>query len=73
MATGIAIADGFFQGGVYAGCISSDDTEVCRRPYHRDCNCPLHKLSEHRSHVSLRKPTTVSYPLSRVYNGGVKK
>ncbi|KAJ9131195.1 hypothetical protein P3X46_035280 [Hevea brasiliensis] len=29
---------------VFDGCLSTRDMELMRRPYHRNCNCALHKL-----------------------------
>lgn len=46
MTTGLAFDEGFFRCGVFEGCITSSDVEISRRPYHRNCNCPLHKVSE---------------------------
>ncbi|EEF38888.1 conserved hypothetical protein [Ricinus communis] len=29
---------------VFDGCLSVQDMEIKRRPYHRNCNCALHNL-----------------------------
>ncbi|KAL4564103.1 hypothetical protein LXL04_028155 [Taraxacum kok-saghyz] len=51
---------GMFQ-RVYEGCISTDDMDVRRRPYHHNCSCALHKSGGgHCSHVSK-----VVYPIRR--------
>ncbi|KAI3771807.1 hypothetical protein L6452_02976 [Arctium lappa] len=64
MASGSAAGD-----GVFGGCISSDDIGIQRRPYHRNCNCALHKSDEqhHCSHASFPK---VSYPIRRSWSEG---
>lgn len=63
MAIGVATGHWVFQGGVFEGCIHFDDDGVSRRPYHRNCNCPLHKLvREYNSRTSNR--TNVSYPVT---------
>ncbi|KAI3709335.1 hypothetical protein L2E82_39095 [Cichorium intybus] len=68
MASGIAAGDGFFHAGGLEGCITSGDLEITRRPYHRNCNCALHKMREKCSHVS--PVTNVSYPIRRVFSEG---
>ncbi|XP_074589366.1 uncharacterized protein LOC141845206 [Curcuma longa] len=30
---------------VFDGCIGAFDGEICRRPYHRNCGCALHRSS----------------------------
>ncbi|XP_042429054.1 uncharacterized protein LOC122015995 [Zingiber officinale] len=30
---------------VFDGCIGTFDGEICRRPYHRNCGCALHRSS----------------------------
>ncbi|MFS7991385.1 hypothetical protein Hanom_Chr12g01070141 [Helianthus anomalus] len=58
----MATGHGFFQGGVFEVCINFDDKNVSRRPYHRNCNCPLHELTcEYSSRTSHL--TSVSYPV----------
>ncbi|MFS7991405.1 hypothetical protein Hanom_Chr12g01070391 [Helianthus anomalus] len=58
----MATCHGCFQ-GVFETCINFDDKSVSRRPYHRNCKCPLHKLtceySSRTSHI-----TRVSYPVT---------
>ncbi|KAL1194861.1 hypothetical protein V5N11_020076 [Cardamine amara subsp. amara] len=41
MATG---ADGIFR-NIFEGCISSCDSTIQRRPYHKNCSCALHERS----------------------------
>ncbi|KVH88693.1 uncharacterized protein LOC112501797 [Cynara cardunculus var. scolymus] len=66
MASGAA-GDGIF-GNVFGGCISSDDIGIQRRPYHRNCNCALHRSDEnHCTHAPLPK---VSYPIRRSWSEG---
>nr|GEU99369.1 hypothetical protein [Tanacetum cinerariifolium] len=45
-----------------------DDLGVSRRPYHRNCNCPLHKMCEHSSGTSTI--SNVSYPVKRIGSQG---
>lgn len=68
MASSITIGDMFYQGGVFEGCINLDDLGVSRRPYHRNCNCPLHKMCEHSSRTSTI--SNVSYPIKRIGSQG---
>lgn len=64
MATGAA-GDGLLR-GVFEGCISGGDMGIQRRPYHRNCNCALHKSKGHCSHPP--KNTQVSYPVRRSWS-----
>ncbi|KAG9159490.1 hypothetical protein Leryth_011025 [Lithospermum erythrorhizon] len=66
MATGAA-GDGLFR-GVFEGCISSKDTGISRRPYHRNCTCELHKKRGHCSHVS--KCNNITYPIRKSWSEG---
>ncbi|GJY86989.1 retrovirus-related pol polyprotein from transposon TNT 1-94 [Tanacetum coccineum] len=59
--------EGLF-GNVFGGCISCDELAIQRRPYHRNCNCALHKSNEnHCSHVNVPK---VSYKIRRSWSEG---
>ncbi|KAK1414000.1 hypothetical protein QVD17_29737 [Tagetes erecta] len=65
MAIGVATGHGFFLSGVFEGCIHFDDGGVSRRPYHRNCNCPLHKMvREYNPHKSHSHRTNVAYPIT---------
>ncbi|GJZ82877.1 hypothetical protein Tco_0648050 [Tanacetum coccineum] len=67
MASGAAGGEGLF-GNVFGGCISCDELAIQRRPYHRNCNCALHKSNEnHCSHVNVPK---VSYKIRRSWSEG---
>jgi len=68
MVIGALTGEGFCRGGIFEGCISYDDKGVNRRPYHRNCTCPLHTACEHHSHLSA--VTCVSYPVRRVLSDG---
>lgn len=70
MVTGFAVGDKFFQGGIFVGCINFDDIGVSRRPYHRNCNCPLHKMHENHSRSHETRIMGVSYPVKRVWSEG---
>ncbi|CAI9259759.1 unnamed protein product [Lactuca saligna] len=67
MASGTAAGDGFFRGGGFEGCIRGD-MEITRRPYHRNCNCALHKMRGKCSHVF--PATNVAYPIRRAWSEG---
>ncbi|KAG6481391.1 hypothetical protein ZIOFF_057992 [Zingiber officinale] len=46
------------------GCISAFDSEIKRRPYHRNCSCALHKTQRSsRGHPRPCAAAKVSYPL----------
>ncbi|KAJ0029787.1 uncharacterized protein LOC116143602 [Pistacia vera] len=68
-------ADGFFR-CVYEGCISGGDTEIERRPYHRNCGCALHSKSNNKGRGNyicpngLPKCKNVSYPIRRSWSEG---
>lgn len=64
MATGAA-GDGLLR-GLFEGCISGGDMGIQRRPYHRNCNCALHKSRGRCSHPP--KNTQVSYPVKRSWS-----
>ncbi|KAE8126141.1 hypothetical protein FH972_020885 [Carpinus fangiana] len=69
MASGAA--DGLFR-CVYEGCISSCDTGIERRPYHRNCGCALHNKSRKASPHALpaRCKKNISYPIRRSWSEG---
>ncbi|CAA2969916.1 Hypothetical predicted protein [Olea europaea subsp. europaea] len=64
MTTGAA-GDGLLR-GLFEGCISGGDMGIQRRPYHRNCNCALHKSRGRCSHPP--KNTQVSYPVKRSWS-----
>ncbi|KAJ8753198.1 hypothetical protein K2173_017787 [Erythroxylum novogranatense] len=66
MATGAA--DGFFR-YVYDGCLSGGDMGIERRPYHRNCQCALHKNRENCPHA-IHKSKNVKYPIRRSWSEG---
>ncbi|PWA34783.1 hypothetical protein CTI12_AA177530 [Artemisia annua] len=68
MASRLTAGDGFFRVGGFEGCLTSGDMEITRRPYHRNCNCALHKTHGKCSHLSPL--TNVSYPIRRVWSEG---
>ncbi|KAF5193161.1 hypothetical protein FRX31_017253 [Thalictrum thalictroides] len=65
MTTGVG-GDRLFR-CVYEGCIPSNDTEIERRPYHRNCKCALHKESGKCS-KSLHQDHKISYPIRRAWS-----
>ncbi|XP_038700565.1 uncharacterized protein LOC119997538 [Tripterygium wilfordii] len=67
MATGAA-SDGLLR-YFYEGCISSGDTGIQRRPYHRNCGCALHNKGKNCPH-GLNKGKNVSYPIRRSWSEG---
>jgi len=46
---------------VFDECISMDSMEIERRPYHRNCNCALHK-SKAGSSTSFPQPRNILFP-----------
>ncbi|KAG2665191.1 hypothetical protein I3760_16G118500 [Carya illinoinensis] len=64
MASTGAAAEGIFR-CLYESCISSCDTWIERRPYHRNCTCALHKPRSGSSHVvsnnMCRKKSSSNY------------
>ncbi|KAG0470803.1 hypothetical protein HPP92_017503 [Vanilla planifolia] len=57
----------WFRGWLH--CISSGETEVQRRPYHRYCRCALHQRSRWNAGEVCSSNSRVSYPLSRGFEG----
>ncbi|KAK6944394.1 hypothetical protein RJ641_025496 [Dillenia turbinata] len=68
MASRAADQYGFLR-GVYEGCISGNDTGIERRPYHKNCECALHKSRKHCSHTMIGGPN-ISYPIRRSWSEG---
>ncbi|PIA32975.1 hypothetical protein AQUCO_04200012v1 [Aquilegia coerulea] len=66
MATAGVGGDGLFR-CVYERCISSNDTDIERRPYHRNCKCALHKQRGNCS-KSLYRDHKISYPIRRAWS-----
>lgn len=68
-------ADGFVR-PVYEGCISGGDSEVDRRPYHRNCGCALHSKSNNKGNNyncpngSPKCKNNVSYPIKKSWSEG---
>jgi peptidyl-prolyl cis-trans isomerase B (cyclophilin B) len=56
----IAASDIMFR-CVFDGCISVDNMEIERRPYHRNCSCALHKM-EGGSSTGFPLPRNMFYP-----------
>ncbi|KAG7942666.1 hypothetical protein I3843_16G115700 [Carya illinoinensis] len=72
MASTGAAAEGIFR-CLYESCISSCDTWIERRPYHRNCTCALHKPRSGSSHVvsnNMCRSKNVSYPMRRSWSEG---
>ncbi|KAK9098428.1 hypothetical protein Syun_025473 [Stephania yunnanensis] len=57
---------GMVMNCLYEGCLSVSDTEVERRPYHRNCGCALHRSGGGTSGCSRRKE--ISYPMRRSWS-----
>ncbi|KAK6942234.1 hypothetical protein RJ641_027611 [Dillenia turbinata] len=58
-----------FLRGVYEGCISGNDMGIERRPYHKNCDCALHKSRKQCSHTMNGGPN-ISYPIRRSWSEG---
>nr|GMD82830.1 hypothetical protein POPTR_006G189700 [Ipomoea batatas] len=46
---------------VFAASIPLSDTEIERRPYHRNCGCALHALKSSRADICSHR-RTISFP-----------
>ncbi|KAI3839377.1 hypothetical protein MKX03_032659 [Papaver bracteatum] len=58
---------------VFEGCISTSDTDIERRPYHKNCNCALHRSSSKSSSAATTKCNSkkkLSYPMRRSWSEG---
>ncbi|KAG6586353.1 hypothetical protein SDJN03_19086, partial [Cucurbita argyrosperma subsp. sororia] len=62
-------ADGVLR-PVYEACIAGCDSEIHRRPYHRNCGCALHESRRQLSHCYHSKYKSVSYPIRRSWSEG---
>lgn len=52
------------------GCLSVSDEDIERRPYHRNCNCPLHKSKGKGDKVLKRSKSNMSFPIKRSWSQG---
>ena len=48
---------------VFDGCLSMQDMEIERRPYHRNCSCQLHKSKGASSINTCPNQRNVSFPM----------
>ncbi|XP_023546835.1 uncharacterized protein LOC111805826 [Cucurbita pepo subsp. pepo] len=62
-------ADGLLR-PVYEACIAGCDTEIDRRPYHRNCGCALHKSRRQSPRCSHSKSKSIFYPIRRSWSEG---
>ncbi|KMT03605.1 hypothetical protein BVRB_8g192780 [Beta vulgaris subsp. vulgaris] len=61
----------FLQYCVFDSSISSNNSDIQRRPYHRNCGCALHHQSRGICANSLhRRSFNVSYPIRRSWSEG---
>ncbi|KAL0334056.1 UNVERIFIED_CONTAM: hypothetical protein Sangu_1561800 [Sesamum angustifolium] len=66
MATGAAI---FMSRCVFDGCLQMRDTDLERRPYHRNCKCALHKPKADCPHSAAAQwRRNVSFPSKQFTN-----
>ncbi|RAL37743.1 hypothetical protein DM860_000437 [Cuscuta australis] len=68
MAAGAA-GDGLLR-GVFEGSISGHDSDIQRRPYHKNCGCALHKSRGGGGRRCSHSPSHVSYPIRRSWSEG---
>ncbi|PWA35287.1 hypothetical protein CTI12_AA293560 [Artemisia annua] len=61
--------EGLF-GNVFGGCISCEELSIQRRPYHRNCNCALHKKSNENHCSHANNVPKVSYKIRRSWSEG---
>ncbi|KAG1364360.1 hypothetical protein COCNU_11G011870 [Cocos nucifera] len=54
---------------VFDGCIAAFDTEIRRRPYHRNCSCALHQSGALPKDLPCN--TKVSYPVRRSWGASL--
>ncbi|RZC80186.1 hypothetical protein C5167_042768 [Papaver somniferum] len=68
-----AAAEGLIR-CVFEGCISTSDTDIERRPYHKNCNCALHRSSSKSSSAAAtancNSKKKLSYPIRRSWSEG---
>nr|GMD81503.1 hypothetical protein EUGRSUZ_C00432 [Ipomoea batatas] len=50
---------------VFAASIPLSDTEIERRPYHRNCGCALHALKSSRADICSHR-RTISFPKKQI-------
>ncbi|KAI3946649.1 hypothetical protein MKW92_049734 [Papaver armeniacum] len=62
-----AAAEGLIR-CVFEGCISTSDTDIERRPYHKNCNCALHRSSAATTNCNSKKK--LSFPIRRSWSEG---
>ncbi|KAK1288668.1 hypothetical protein QJS10_CPB19g00640 [Acorus calamus] len=61
-------SDGLFW-RILEGCIAASDTDIARRPYHRNCSCALHGL-QGCSKPSAPHNARLSFPMRRSLSAG---
>ncbi|KAI3907705.1 hypothetical protein MKW98_016349 [Papaver atlanticum] len=67
-----AAAEGLIR-CVFEGCISTSDTDIERRPYHKNCTCALHRSSSKSSSAATTNCNSkkkLSYPMRRSWSEG---
>uniref|UniRef100_A0A7N0RH65 Uncharacterized protein n=1 Tax=Kalanchoe fedtschenkoi TaxID=63787 RepID=A0A7N0RH65_KALFE len=64
-----AIAAQFLLRSVSNGCLTMHDTEIERRPYHRNCSCAMHKSTDMSCGGCSRK-NTLLLPKNQQWKGG---
>ncbi|PRQ46200.1 hypothetical protein RchiOBHm_Chr2g0086491 [Rosa chinensis] len=50
---------------VFEGSLSMKDTEIERRPYHKNCNCALHKSKGGACLNSCSQQRSISFPTKK--------
>ncbi|KFK30761.1 hypothetical protein AALP_AA6G023000 [Arabis alpina] len=69
--------DGMFR-NIFEGCISSCDSSIERRPYHKNCGCALHERSRGAKNPNSsgsspcrhKRSEVVSFPIRRSWSEG---
>ncbi|KAK9947420.1 hypothetical protein M0R45_003046 [Rubus argutus] len=54
---------------VFEGSLSMQDTEIERRPYHKNCNCAMHK-SKGGVCSNACQERNISFPKKQLWTGG---
>ncbi|PRQ46210.1 hypothetical protein RchiOBHm_Chr2g0086591 [Rosa chinensis] len=55
---------------VFEGSLSMQDTEIERRPYHKNCNCALHKSKRGACSDACPQQRNISFPKKQLWTDG---
>ncbi|PRQ46211.1 hypothetical protein RchiOBHm_Chr2g0086601 [Rosa chinensis] len=63
-------ASGMMFQRVFEGSLSMQDTEIERRPYHKNCNCALHKSKRGACSDACPQQRNISFPKKQSWTDG---